>query len=251
MKLYQIASIASAFAVCALAQLPRTPEQASTARPTGSIAVVTQTNRELNTRKLKLGDTVTVKVVQDLVLVGKVVIPRGAKLIGHVSDLTPFTKAGPPSRLALIFDRGELKRGGTFPVHGFIQAIGPVLFDPKLEAIMSSSPYSSAVSCHPLNGGLMSTGQTNSPTPVGTSHRNSPNGFEQRAKALDNAENQRESEGASQKALGSANHGVFGLPGLSLNNAEQVPIIVAAGQNIDLKEGTQIVLRLDDSLLQQ
>jgi len=41
------------------------------------------------------------------------------------------------------------------------------------------------------------------------------------------------------------------MPGLGLSNATSVPVVIAVGQNIDLKSGTQIVLRLDDLPIQQ
>jgi hypothetical protein len=251
MKLHRIAWIASAVTACAFAQPAHLPEQEVTASRSGSLAVVTQANRELNTKKLRIGDMVSVKVIQALVSGGKVVIPRGAKLIGHVADLTALTKSEPQSRLALIFDRAELKGGSAFPLRGYVQAVGPPLVDPELEAVMSSSRYSGAVSGHPVNGEPLSAGQTSFPAVMEPLHGTGVNGLQQREQELNKAEHQRRNERTPQGALESANHGVFGLSGLALDNAAPVPILVAAGKNIDLKEGTQIVLRLADSFIQQ
>jgi hypothetical protein len=46
-------------------------------------------------------------------------------------------------------------------------------------------------------------------------------------------------------ALTVSSKGVFGLPGLFLSNGTPTPAIVAAGHDVELKSGTQIVLRLD------
>jgi len=99
----------------------------------------------------------------------------------------------------------------------------------------------------------MSTGQTNTSTPMAA--RRSGGGLRElqtRQQALYDAEHQHAQEAISKGALSVANRGIFGLPGLALsNNAAQEPVITAVGQDIELKSGTQIVLRLDDSVLQQ
>jgi hypothetical protein len=252
MKLYQIASIASFMATCALAQLRSTPQQVPPAKPTRALTVVTQINKDLNTKKLKIGDRVTATVIQDVVSAGKIVIPRGSKLIGHVSDVTPLSPSDHQSRLALVFDRGERKGGSALSVNGFIQAVAPPLPDPKLEAIMSSSSYGGAENGHPVNGGLTSSGQSNTPTPVAASRRRSnAQELQDRQKALDDAEQSPRSKGGPHGALSASSRGVFGLPGLALSSAGPIPVIVTVGQNIELKSGTQIVLRLDESVLHQ
>jgi hypothetical protein len=250
MKIYQIASIAPFLAMCASAQSPHRP-QASPANPTRSLAVVVQINSDLNTKKLKIGDKINATVIQDMVSSGKIVIPRGARLIGHVSAVTRLSKTDPISRLALVFDRGERKGGGTLPLHGFVQAMAPPLPDPKLEAIMASSSYGGAENGHPVNGGMMSTGQTNASTPITGSRRPSAaEELQQREKALEDAEQPKSNVGAPQGALSASSRGVFGLPGLALS-AGPVPVIVTVGQNIELKSRTQIVVSLDDAILQQ
>ncbi|HEY5027306.1 MAG TPA: hypothetical protein VIK39_02775 [Candidatus Angelobacter sp.] len=251
MKFYQITSILLFLATCASAQSPPT-SRISPANPTHTLAVVVQINNELNTKKLKIGDKVNATVIQDMVAAGKIVIPRGARLIGHVSGVTRLSKADPRSRLALVFDRGERKGGGTLPLHGFVQAMAPPLPDPKLEAIMASSSYGGAENGHPVNGGMMSTGQNNASTPITGSRRPSAaEELQQREKALEDAEQPKSSVGGPHGALSASSRGVFGLPGLALSSSGPVPVIVTVGQNIELKSGTQIVLRLDESVLQQ
>jgi hypothetical protein len=182
------------------------------------------------------------------------VIPRDSKLIGHVTDVVSLTKTDPRSRLAMVFESGELRGGGKVPLRGVIQALAPPLPDPFLEAVMaSSSSYAAWENGHPVNGAMMSTGQTNAPTEI-TSVRPRQTGaraLEQRERALEDADKPHSGGSGPHGALTAGSHGVFGLPGLFLTDAAAVPAIVASGQNVELKSGTQIVLRLDGSLLHQ
>jgi len=244
MNMYPLAAVViSLLPSVAPAQTAPSPAAATKAE----LSVVVQLNKDLRANKVKTGDNISAKVIQDVVSEGRIVIPRDSRVLGHVADVTPFSKDDPRSRLALFFERVEIKGRGSLPIHGVIQAIAPPLPDPFLEAIMasSSSPYAGGQNGHPVNGGL-STGQTNTPTPIITSARSktAAAALEQREQALNNASAHGPENGPPQGALTAGNHGVFGLPGLALSSGSPVPVIVTAGRNIELKPGTQIVIRL-------
>jgi hypothetical protein len=249
MKFYPIASMATVVASLSLSWIASSP-QVPAAKLTHSLSMVAQIRKDLNTRKLKVGDKVSATIIQDMISSGKVVIPRGASLTGHVSAVTRLSKAGPRARLAIVFDSVK-RKGGALSLHGFIQALAPPLTDPKLEAIMSSSSYGGSQSGHPVNGGLTSGGQTNTRTPVAPTRRGNVNELQDREKALDDAANRQSGMGAPHGALTARSRGIFGLPGLGLSSDGPVPVIVTVGQDIELKSGTQIVVSLDDSVLQK
>lgn len=252
MRACLLASVACFGTAYALGQVSPVPQPASPSISAGTLSLVAKINKGVNTKNARIGGRVTITVTQDLVSAGKVVVRRGSKFIGHISDVMPFTKTEPGSRLGIIFDRGELKGSGVLFVHGLIQALAPPLLNPRLEAIMSSSSYGGAVSGHPVNGGLVSPDHTNAPTPMADSRsRSSMKDLAGRQESLYDAEHAHPKEATSQGALSAGSHGVFGMPGLGLSNAMSVPVIIALGRNIDLKSGTQIVLRLDDSAVQQ
>jgi len=214
------------------------------------LSVVVQLNKELRANKVKTGDNISAKVIQDVVWEGRIVIPRDSRVLGHIVDVTRFSKEDPRSRLALLFERAEVKGSGSLSIHGVIQAIAPPLPDPFLEAIMasSSSPYAGGQNGHPVNGGL-STGQTNTPTPIITSARSKTavGALEQREQALNKASVHETETGPRQGALTAGSRGVFGLPGLALSSSAPVPVIITVGHDIELKDETQIVLRLENS----
>src|SRR3954471_12953395 len=65
----------------------------------------------VDSRKSKPGDTVRAKTSEDVKAGGIVVIPRGAKLVGHVTEAQPAGKSGDQARLGVVFERAELKDG--------------------------------------------------------------------------------------------------------------------------------------------
>jgi hypothetical protein len=209
-------------------------------------------SKKLNAKKLRVGDRVDARVLQDVVVQGNVVIPHDSRLIGRVTDVEAVTKTDPQSRLGVVFESRVAKDGGALPMHGVIQALAPPLPDPYLETALSSpSPYDGGANGHPVNGGLMSTTQTNAPTEVVNRDHPRESGvraLEQRERALEGADQLEAAAAGPHGALTVRSRGVFGLPGLFLSEGTTVPAIVAAGQNVELKSGTQIVLRLDGSL---
>jgi len=245
MKLRAIAAaITSLTTACVLAQIP----SSGPAQPEASPGVVAQINRDLNVKKLKAADRITAKVLQDLVLGGKIVIPRNSKLMGRVAEAQATSQADSVARLALVFERIDLKDGGTLSLHGVIQAVAPPMYDPFLEGIMaSSSPYAGPQSGHPVTGG---TGQSNVPAPTVSSdpRKSGAAALEQRKQGLEDAGKRRPGPQGPRGALTASSHGVFGYPGLTLRATEPVPVLVSVGHNIDLERGTQIVLRLDGPL---
>jgi len=54
-----------------------------------------------------VGDEVVLKTTQAIKSEGRTVVGRGARLIGHVTEVEQKTKANGQSRIGLIFDRLE------------------------------------------------------------------------------------------------------------------------------------------------
>lgn len=247
MKIYPIAvAFGSLLAAGNSAQIAVPPLSATPA----DLSVVAQIDKGLNTRKLKVGDKVSAKVIQDALAGGRILVPRDSKLIGHVAEVVSPTKDDPESRLAVVFDRVDLSGGKTSLIHGVIQAIARPLPDPFLDAIMgsSSSPYAGGQNGHPVN---TPAGQSNTPTPIITSGRTmtGAGALEQRERELESAGVQTPQGGLPAGALSSASRGVFGLPGLFLATTRVIPCIVSVGHNVELKSGTQVVLRLAGGVL--
>jgi len=79
----------------------------------------------LDSKKKKSGEEVVVKTIGDVHLSDGTVIPRGAKVIGHVTEAKARSGGDSESSLGIAFDKVELKDGKTLTIAGVIRAVGP------------------------------------------------------------------------------------------------------------------------------
>lgn len=214
------------------------PSYVPPTQPQKSIGVVAALNRGLNAGKLKSGDKVTAHVVQDVVVNGSIALPRSSKIVGHVAEVRSHEKSHPESRLALVFDMGQPKGGGTLALHGVIVAVAPPLVDPALEAIMASSSTSG-----------QRGGRGGSDTPfrmtIDPREESAVRAIERREEALDEASNPQRATSERNGALGINSRGVFRLPGIAISNSSSIPTLISLDKNVELKSGSQIVISVD------
>lgn len=77
----------------------------------------------VDARKSKPGDPVKAKTSEDLKASGNVVIPRGTRLVGHVTEARAAGKSDAQARLGFVFDRAELEGGRQIPLHTAFYAL--------------------------------------------------------------------------------------------------------------------------------
>src|SRR6266436_2208433 len=70
-----------------------------------------QLENTLDARRAKPGDRVALKTIQAVKQDGHVVVPKGAQLIGHVTDVQQQTKSSAESSIGVVIDR--LRTGVT------------------------------------------------------------------------------------------------------------------------------------------
>jgi len=68
-------------------------------------------SQALDTKKCKPGDAVTAKTTAATKAGGEVVIPKGTKLVGHVTESKARAKGESRSELGIVFDKAVLKDG--------------------------------------------------------------------------------------------------------------------------------------------
>ncbi len=77
--------------------------------PDGTLALV-ELKSKLDTKKVRLGDPVKLEVTQDAKSPdGKVVLPKGTKLSGKVTEVDPSTKESPDAKLSFVVTSAEVK----------------------------------------------------------------------------------------------------------------------------------------------
>jgi len=197
--------------------------------PAGA-TIVAELSKSVDAKKAKPGDKVEAKTSMDLLSQGKVVIPRGTKIIGHVTEAKAHTKESPDSTLGIVFDRIAMKDGSELSMQAGIQAIArPIQVALPSE---SDSMGGDAPSGGPMpSAGGMGGGRAQVPSSYPSGDSSSPS---------DSAAPAR-----SQVALSPASRGVVGIKGLELKGAGSAAVIRSPKDNVHLDTGTQLILKTE------
>jgi hypothetical protein len=203
-------------------------------------AITADLAKGLDSKKVKEGDQVQAKVVQDVLSAGKVVLPRNSRLIGHVTQVKVGGK-GAPSSLGLGFDKAVLKDGKEIPVHGVIQALAP---PPRAPSAPGGAAFpSDDTGGAPMGGAAAPMGGT-AGTATGGSNGVGPNTTNGGGEP--NPGNQAGMTTSGRLTAGS--RGVMGMPGLTIDtgasNATNGTVVTNQNRNVKLDGGTQLVLRV-------
>jgi hypothetical protein len=80
---------------------------------------------KLDAKSARPGDQVVLKTTQKSMLADGTEIPKGTRLVGHVTEAQAHVKGHAESQLGIVFDRAELKDGRSIPIHSAIESIAP------------------------------------------------------------------------------------------------------------------------------
>jgi len=217
-------------------------------------------SKSLDAKKAKAGDEVDAKLTQDVKENGKVVLHKGSKLVGHVTEAQAKSKENAESKLGVIFDKAVSKGGEEVVFNGVIQAVAP----PVQGALSVAGDENSSLGSGMGSGSSMGGGRSASGGPLGSvtsaagSTVNSATGavgntagsVTNSTGAVNGAVNHTAGV-AANGSLTSAAHGVVGMQGVALNTAAagsaQGSVISSASRNIKLDSGTQMVLQVTGS----
>lgn len=84
---------------------------------------------KLDSKSAKPGDSVIVKTSESVRIPDGTEIPKGSKLVGHITNVQPRAEGKENSQIAIQFDRAELKDGQILPIESVIQSISPSVGD--------------------------------------------------------------------------------------------------------------------------
>jgi len=238
-----------------------TAASAQNGQANGSLGAGTAFNAALSSpidsKKCKPGDAVNAHTTEAVKSEGRTVIPKGAKVVGHVTQASARAKGESESALGIVFDKAILKNGEEIPLSVGIQAIaaaqsGASAAGSDMDAMGASAAGSGMAGGRGALGGVTSAagGAVGTVTNTAASAGGAAGG------AVNSAANAGGSiAGASKGAVGGLNaagqltsnsQGVFGLNGLNLNtaasNATQGSVITSAGKNVHLDSGTRMLL---------
>jgi len=238
-----------------------TAASAQNGQASGSLASGTAFNAALSSpvdsKKCKPGDAVNAHTTEAVKSEGKTIIPKGAKLVGHVTQASARAKGESESALGIVFDKAILKNGQEIPLSAGIQALasaqsGVSAAGSDMDAMGASGAGSGMAGGRGGVGGVTSAAGG----AVGAVTNTAANVGGVAGGAVNTAANAGGSlAGASKGAVGGLNaagqltsnsQGVFGLNGLNLSaaasNASQGSVITAAGKNVHLDSGRRMLL---------
>jgi hypothetical protein len=204
---------------------------------------------KLDSKNAKSGDSVVLKTTEKATTADGVVIPKGSKIIGHVTEAQAKGQSGDNSRLTLQFDQAEIKGGQNLPIRSVIQSVAPASGDIPAggDASMASSPaMGGAPGAGASSGASMGSHGPSSPTPSTTTG----------APAMASDGSSTQNNGAPAVGTVVAHNGnvdirTTAIPGVLIaGNSNGQPFANASGallgakQNVHLDGGTQMVVAI-------
>ena len=195
----------------------------------GGTGIHAELNGGIDSKKAKVGDAISLHTTEAVKSSDdRMILPRGTKLVGHITQAEARSKGADESALGIAFDKAILKDGREVPLNVIIQAVGaPVTFSGGGDAGPPPDPASSGTTrTSPMSGHQSGPPSAQMPSRgVGTGPRS-------------------DADGSSSVPLGPASRGVLGLRGLTLNTvpANNVSVLTSDGKNVHLDNGTRFLL---------
>lgn len=253
---------------CAMATAQAgTQPEASASGQAGASGVVlangTAFNAELNSsldsKKVRIGDPVAAHTTEDARSGGKVVIPKGAKLVGHVTQASAKSNGETESALGVVFDKAIFKNGQEVPLNVALMAIASTPADAPMPSadVDSVGPTgvpaasSGAGANRGALGGVAPAAGEATGNLAATATDKTANVGRAPEVAANTAEVARPAAGTTGGLnpggqFTSNSRGVFGLNGLNLNtatsSATKGSVITSTGRNVKLDSGTRLLL---------
>jgi hypothetical protein len=200
--------------------------------------------------KAKPGDPVEARATKDLRSGDEVLVPRGSRLIGRVTQASPRVQgsAGGNSALGIVFDRAVLKDGRSLALNGAVTALGAARTTAAPGFGGASGGGGAAGSASGSGGGLTGTvggtvsgvagGATSTVGNVGATAGGAAGAAARSAGAVGGFE--------AGGGLMSGSRGVFGMRGLEIASATDASaegsVISSAQRTVRLEGGTQMLI---------
>lgn len=84
-----------------------------------------QLESKLDAKTAKPGEAVLFKTTEKMKTADGTEIPKGTRLVGHVTAVEAHARDHADSQLGIVFDRAEFKGGRSIPIHSVIESVSP------------------------------------------------------------------------------------------------------------------------------
>jgi hypothetical protein len=224
------------------------PAATSSASLAANSTVNAVLSKEIDSKSCKPGDEITARASQDVKSEGRVIIPKGSRLVGHVTEARTRGKGESNSALGIAFDHAILKNGQQIQMNSVVQAIAAAQTHAAAadtDAMMSTTG-SAAGSARTSGGGLLNAVGSTAGSATGAAGGTLSNVSAGATSTVGSATNV--GAGSLGSTLNSTSSGVVGLNNLSLAsqvaNSTSGSVITSTGKSVRLDSGTQLLLRV-------
>jgi hypothetical protein len=221
-------------------------------------SVTGELQNQLDSRNAKVGDSVVLKTTEKVQTSDGTVIPRGTRLVGHITQVQTRDSAHSVSQMGIAFDRAEMKNGQSIAIYTLIRGVNlpPGFSDanPLANADPTATTGSTANGSSTTGGrgGRNGGGQPGiysdaikrtSPTTTSIGDRADANTDPQGAVQLAGHGDLNENVGAHQAAAARAIPHPTAFPGVMLaGNSSASGVFLASMKDIQFDSGTQMQL---------
>jgi hypothetical protein len=220
---------------------------------------------KLNSATAKVGDRVVLKTTDKVVTADGTMIPRGTRLVGHITQVQARDATHSFAQLAIAFDHAELKNGQSIAIFTLIRGVNPSPGVMAMNSVNSDGPMNGMGDS--TGGGAMTGGgrggrsggeqsgtlgdavqrtsqtPTSAPTSVGDRAGANPDPNPQGAVELAGHGDVNENLPAHQAAAARAIPHPTAIPGVMLaGNSSASGVFWASMKDIQFASGTQMQL---------
>jgi hypothetical protein len=240
----QVDSKSSATAVQSTNVSNKGAQAAATSQLKSGRAIHATLEKPVDARKNKPGDQVVAKTSEDVKSDGKVVIPRGSKIVGHVTEVKAREKGHAESAVSVVFDHAVLKDGSHIPLSLAVQAVGSNAAAAQVaeDSLVSSGEVDATGSVRGTASGMSRIGGG----AVGGVHSTTGSLVNTAGRVGGAIVNTATGTGAgASSSLNSNSQGVIGLHGLNLASSASSSnsgTFTSPNSNVHLDSGTQMIL---------
>jgi len=118
--------------------------QASSSAPASSPEIHAVLDKIVHPKKVKVGDEVVARMTESAKLKDGTELPKGAKVIGKVTEVKIKADKEGPSKLGLLFDKAQLKDGKEIPVTMALVSVAPRWEQGSVDPVAGENSGSSA-----------------------------------------------------------------------------------------------------------
>jgi hypothetical protein len=120
------------------------PAQAAQPAALALSPVTAELTSKLDSKTAKAGDSVVLKTTEKATMADGTVLPKGTKIVGHVTEAQAYVSNSDNGRVTVQFDQAQIKDGQDMPIKSAIQTITPSGSDADAAAAMPMNGGSSA-----------------------------------------------------------------------------------------------------------